>query len=87
MFDEFQENQARCKVFANLKNAEHEAPCTSGSQNIWIAKFFACHLAGSSRDCVEVYGSSPDSMCQAGGDYADCVVVKNHSSCIGPIVV
>lgn len=75
MLEQFQANPYPSKVFANLQNGQHTWPITKGIMNPWVAKFFACELSSSSDDCNLVYGSGPDSLCEA-NRYAACTVVR-----------
>jgi len=73
MFEQFSENQAKYKIFANEQGGTHS--WTKGTLDPWVAKFFMCHLAGSETDCAAVYGSGSGSLCKA-TKFAQCTLVQ-----------
>lgn len=76
MRDEFHA-QGGMGVFTNIENGEHNRPLEIGDLNVWIGRFFRCHLAGADgqKHCDRVYGSSSDSLCSPTGSvrFHECV--------------
>lgn len=67
------------KIYLNLKGGTHTEPIDHGRLNLWGARFLACHVANSEKQCNLMYGTGPGTLC-ADNDFVECTVDSSLSS-------
>ena len=67
---------AKQKVLVNVFDADHWESVDGHPHTLqaYSVRFLLCHLKGAEEACQAVYGTDPESLCQAKLNLADCRV-------------